>query len=614
MEKLLISELYRIQQLMGKTLIVEQFMKVADDVVKFIGKIAPRLSDETLELTKLLKNAKTDAEAIEILAKISKSNDELANYIAPKILSNLTDAQNEALNQLQNYLRTQIKNKKLSKATAEMLVNNWMNKNVQTEFDGVRKLLKQKLDDFIDTELRNITVEPSLNPKPKNVTDVAGQTWENIKPISREELKKLEKLYRQKGLGSSFYKALKQFSKSVIDMMTKQFELMDETLSLIKSLANESNAAYKTDILRKIGDNVKLLTQRDTDNYKIINEWIDTNVLDYKLKGKIKDLQGYQKAAALLNPETLATWRKTYGAFWDRRKKLLQQANSMLNPRSWFGDNIAKWEGSSMSAKRWNKLKAFYKGPEFAELRRYGGLGQTQSWEGIKKYADQFGTVPAVLNVSKELAYSYVALSAVMAFLDYITDLFGNAVRNVPLINEWAPVYQQILSYDEHIKNEGSSDNYKPIAGYQHFFGDLWGYYKEELKGLEFAFPGLIDDIGTFLEFLRTFTWTKEDIDKVNAETNKLKEKTEEARQKVVEKAEDATQKVNNTIQTVDQSVMMKKFENFIKSDKGDAWGKDYTGQKLGKEGNYYTITDWDNIIYDYEYVKDGDTFKQIKH
>lgn len=595
---------------MGKTLIAEQFMKVADDVVKFIGKIAPRLSDETLELTKLLKNAKTDAEAIEILAKISKSNDELANYIAPKILSNLTDAQNEALNQLQNYLRTQIKNKKLSKATAEMLVNNWMNKNVQTEFDGVRKLLKQKLDDFIDTEFRNITVEPSLKPKPQNVTDVAGQTWENIKPISTGELKKLEKLYRQKGLGSSFYKALKQFSKSVIDMMTKQFELMDETLSLIKSLATEPNAARKTDIAKRIGDNVALLTQRDTDNYKIINEWINTNVLDYKLNVKIKDLPGYQKAAALLNPETLATWKKTYGAFSDRRIKLFKQANSMLNPMSWFGDNIAKWEGSSNNAKRWNKWKSFFKGPEFAELRRYAIGGQTQSWKGITKYAEQFGTVPAVLNVSKELVYSYVALSAVMAFVDYMTDLFGNVVRNVPYINEWGPVYQQILSYDEHIKKEGSSDNLAPVEGYKDFLVDMGSYYLDELKNKQVAFPGLLDDLGTFLHFIRTFGWTKEDVDKAIAEGNRIKQRAEEERQKLVEKAENTAQKVKVGVEKIENSETG--FKVFIKTtwiDKENGESQLNGGETYTKNGDNYTITQ-DGEPYNYKW--NGKTFEFI--
>ena len=71
-------------------------------------------------------------------------------------------------------------------------------------------------------------------------------------------------------------------------MMSKQYELMDETLSLIKSLDTVENAAQKTDIAKKIGDNIQRLTERDIDNYRIIDEWITTNVLDYQLKLKIK--------------------------------------------------------------------------------------------------------------------------------------------------------------------------------------------------------------------------------------------------------------------------------------------------------------------------------------
>ena len=70
---------------------------------------------------------------------------------------------------------------------------------------------------------------------------------------------------------------------------------------------------------------------------------------------------------------------------------LIEQANSMFNPFSWFGNSIKKWPGDSWGYKVFNKWKSFVKGPELAELRRYVLTGQTQKWSGIKKFKEDFG-------------------------------------------------------------------------------------------------------------------------------------------------------------------------------------------------------------------------------
>ena len=91
MSKLLIIEVFRLQKLMGKSLIVEQFVAIVDDVLKVIGKISGRLSNETIELSKKLGKAVTEEEVVEILSKLVKSDKEIANYIIPKIMSTLGD-------------------------------------------------------------------------------------------------------------------------------------------------------------------------------------------------------------------------------------------------------------------------------------------------------------------------------------------------------------------------------------------------------------------------------------------------------------------------------------------------------------------------------------------
>ena len=611
MSKLLITEVFRLQKLMGKSLIVEQFVAVADDVLKLIGKISGRLSDETIELSKKLGKAVTEEEVIEVLSKLVKSNKEIANYIIPKIMSTLGDAERKSITDAKLGFQKLIRNKQITPEAARKMGNDWVDKYVVTQFDGITDIIKKEFADFIEIEIRKVNA-PKPKKTPKTITDVAGQSWEDIQPVSAIQLKRLEKLYRQKGLGKSFFKSLKIFYQTVIDMMTKQYQLMDETLSLIKSLDTVENAAQKTDIAKKIGDNIQLLTERDIDNYLIIDEWVTTNVLDYQLKSKIKDLSGYQKAGALLNPETLATWKKTYGDFWTRRGKLFTQANSMLNPFSWFGDNIAKWEGTSAYAKRWNKWKSIMSGPEFAELRRYAKGGQTQSWEGIKKYADQFGEIPAVLNVSKELAYSYVALSAVLALTDYLTDLFGNVVRNVPYVNQLVPIKQQISSYNEHIKKEGLGTGVESVEGYGNFFKDLGTYYSDEFKDLNVFFPGLIDDLGVFLGLIRNFNFSEEEVEKIKAQGEKVKKEAKKAQESVVKSADTIITKGNEVVNKIEDTELG--FRYFIMNDWIDKQTKksQLTGNEIySKEGDIYVVEVKDVGKFKYEY--NGTTFTFIK-
>jgi hypothetical protein len=129
-----------------------------------------------------------------------------------------------------------------AKASAE----DWVEKNVKTKFEGIKDLIKKDLTDYTDNVARKVntpkpsTPKPSTpkpsTPKPNNITDITGQSWESITPLSPDELKKLEKMYRQKCLGQSFFRAMRTFWKSVEDMMTKQTELMDSQLHLMQQL------------------------------------------------------------------------------------------------------------------------------------------------------------------------------------------------------------------------------------------------------------------------------------------------------------------------------------------------------------------------------------------
>ena len=544
--KILIYEIAKMQKLMTGTLILEQFTELIDDVIKYAGKLAGKLPDNVEQLIAKLSKVATEEETIKILADIAKYSDEMASIIVPRVMSTISDVERKYINDFKLVLKDAIENgmdiERLKGST-----DNWVNKNVKTQFDGVQDIIKKELTDYVDDVAKKVNTPkppkpPTPKPKPNNITDITGQSWESITPLSSDELKKLEKMYRQKGLGQSFFRSMRTFWKSVEDMMTKQTELMDETLSLIKSYDTVTNAAQKVDIAKRIGDNVQTLTQKDKVNYQIINEWIDTNVIDYKVKSKIKGADGYMDAAKIFDGKALEEWKKTYKGMSDRRLSILKQANSMLNPFSWSKGMMKKNFGnvadsySSQVAKKW---KAFAKGPEFAELRRYILTGQSQSWKGIDAFRKEFGFIPAISNVGKELAYSYVVLSVILSFIDYVTDVLGNNVRNFDSINDWGIIKKQIESFDEHINKEKTNNESqieKSGKGFADFFGDWKDYGIEELGEIEVAFPGLVDNFFAWWGELRNGEASKENAEKLEKQGENLRKETERARQEIIDR------------------------------------------------------------------------------
>lgn len=534
--KNLILEISTIQRLMTGKLILEQWGSIIDDVINIGSKIVGKLPDNVDNLISRLSKTTNEEDAIKILADIAKQSDEMSGIIVPKIMSTISDVERKTINDVKTLFKNEIDNG-LDPDYAKSSAENWVNQNIKTDFDGVKDIIKKDILDYIDNVAKKSKTKPKPivdNPKPNDITGVSGQNWEQILPLSSDELTKLEKLYRQKGLGQSFFRSMRQFSQRITDMITKQVALMDETLSLMKTLDETTNAAQKTDILRRIGDNIENLTKSDKDNYKIIDEWIDTNVPDYKLKSKLRGIEGYQKAAKIFDGSTLGKWKENYKGLLDRRRAMLIQVNSMLNPLSWFPGIMRRKFGDSggygaQVAKKW---LTFVKGPEYGEFRRFLYSGQTQKWKGIGDFMKEFGVIPGLTNVAKEFAWSYISLAVMYAFVDYVTDILGNQVRNVEYLNDYGFVQNQIKSYDEHINKENTNVNTleKPTIGLLNFLGDMSNYSMDYFKDLSVAFPGLVDDFLNFWFDLRNDKINEENIDKLNKQGEKLKEqiKTEQ--------------------------------------------------------------------------------------
>ncbi len=623
-DKILISEISRIQTLMTGKIILEQWTKIVDDVIEYAGKLTGKLSDDTEKLIAKFSRATTDDDILKILADIANSSDEMAAIIIPKIMGTISDAELKTINDFKSLLKDGLE-KGLDADTLKASADDWVNKNVTSNFDGVKTVIKKDLLDYVDNIVAKKTPTPkpkpdSLKPKVSSVTDVAGQSWEDIIPISAEELAKLEKLYRQKGLGKSFFKAMRSFAQSVIDMMKSQYKLMDETLSLIKTYDTVTNAAQKTDIGKKIGDNLRMLTNKEKENYEVINKWIDINVLDYKLKETLKNLDGYKKATSIFDGTALKAWKEAYKGLKERRKLLRKQTKSMLNPISWYPSVMKKWSGDNYWAKVANKWNSFVKGPEFAELRRYIASGQTQKWSGIDKFRKDFGFMPAIGNIAKEYTYSYIALAVILGGADYISDIFGNVVRDWPTFTQFQTIKNQIESYDEHIGNDDSSDtNYSQLKGWTLFATDILSYGLDELKVGTIQFPGLLDNFGSLLFAIRSGKVDKETAEEITDRAKKLKkeaqselEKLEKKGTEVIDKAKSSVDSANVKIPNIetyknDLPSFTKWFIKYMEGRNTPIGDSDKPYIKSPENG-VYTFEDKNGKIYKYEYS--GITFK----
>jgi hypothetical protein len=518
----LIIEISRIQELMGKPLLLEQWQNIIKDIITWTAKNFTS-SDVTIDvLIKRLKKAATEEEGLKILADLVTKSDEIANEVIPKIMSTITDVESKAIVDLKQELKKQL-NAGVSGDKLKQISNNWVDKNVTTKFEGVKNIIKKDLENFI-TPNKTPLPKPKPKPKPENITDVAAQGIDEITPLTSQELKALEKLYRQKGLGKSFFRAMRQFVKSVQDMMKNQVELMDETLSLIKTFGEPTTTpAIKTDILRRIGDNLQTLTQRELVNKNIIDEWIETNVLDYKLKSKIKDIVGYKKAGHLCDNTALKEWQTNYVKLSKRRKNLRTQLNSLLNPLSWSGKNISKHGGV---LDKWGKI---IKSPEFSELRQWLKSGQTQKWSGIKDFGDKFGWPKAIGNMSKEFIVSYIMLSFVLAIIDYLSDLLGHYLQNITYIKDFDWVKTNAASFDEKL-GEYKGEEKGVTLGSKVIKDITFKYLFDELTNWHNSFPGLIDDFLVFVGILNTTEISKENVEEVVK--NLKKERDEYQRQR----------------------------------------------------------------------------------
>jgi hypothetical protein len=589
--KKVLTEINRINELMGNKLLTET--KVATTfITDFIQNLinVSNKTDIINTLTKIKNNPKSFNELLNVLPKLKGNS--LAKDLIEKLQNNIVKKTSE-----HSYIKDAL-NRGLS---GDKIINTMISR-LETRYPGIiDDELKQRLTKEIRSKISVM--------KPKNITDVVEKKWGDVVPLSAKELLRLEKLYSQEGLGKSFFRTMRTFQQSVNDMMTNQIKLMDETLTLIKTYNNITNPADKTRLLLRIGDNFKTLTQRESENYNILNEWITSNIpaSSKTLKTKLAKVKGYKRAGLIADNTAYKEWSKNYKSLFERRKNLIKQANTLLNPASWLTPSIMKnkygKDGGGYLLQVINKWKEILRGPEFSEIRRYTIAGQTQSLKGIRDYGKIYGTIPAVGNVAKELLYSYVVLAASLGVIDYITDVLGNLLRNFESVNDIELVKTQIDSYDKHINPDKSKNTNieKSGKGFIQFFDDSLIYTLEELEKGTAQIPGMLDNLGMWYYELRNKPVSDENAKELINQGNELKQEIE----KNLEKIEQSGQEKISGVKSND----VENFKTFLKSDWGGAY--DETKYEITSDGKYYTVKDKQTNDSWY-YEKNNDTFKYV--
>jgi hypothetical protein len=109
MNKLVITEISRIQGLIGKPLIMEGWGDIAKEglelITKKLGKQSVAIEDLLLKLSK----ATSEVQIRNILSKLVDSSKEIADILIPKILSTLTDLERKSILDFKSELIKKIK-------------------------------------------------------------------------------------------------------------------------------------------------------------------------------------------------------------------------------------------------------------------------------------------------------------------------------------------------------------------------------------------------------------------------------------------------------------------------------------------------------------------------
>jgi hypothetical protein len=564
--KILISEISRINELMGVQLLSEQaFAKVADDVIDFFRKSGKSIDDATFDLLDNLRKATSDYEIGRILTDISKKSPEIGKKIVQTYTDVLKKDPYSPFNTMKNNLLDGINNKGLTKDEVSKLIDNYTD---EFKFDELKNTLRTELNDFADDLLSK---KSGKTPPP--VSSTKGGISPSVLNVAAEKFSKgildgagltrSEKilLNRQWPIAMNLGKIFLNYNSA------KAVKYVDDVFSNLKQMLDESASSNS---IQKLQDKLTLqindLNTRGTADPKLFKE----NILNSLSEANV-DYKTIQKIRGYLNDADIEDLTKSL-----EKEGVIKNSTLGLVVKDFSEKNIKQIGKRIAGLITYGHLRL----PE--EIIKLGGKGS-------------FATRTA-------RAYGWLVI-ATKVMIPTVIGLLWSIVTAVGAqmgMSEKKPFMDRLLSEIRDFIGEGFDEIY-----------DL------------FPFSMYIDNIGRGLNLMSLGQLFNSDKNK-----EELKQKIEELPTiPNLPKTEDTTQDQGDTTATEEQPVTepsgtygttLDEFKRFLKSNDPEAWGpEDYktltnVDNKVINNINYYRA--FDGTTNEYYFTYDDGTYKQYKN
>lgn len=266
MKKTLITEINRIQELMGKPLITEATVltKAIDELAILLSKAFKNI-DGTLKklIDDLNSPGITNAVKLNILTKLSKANQKMAEMIIPRIMKSLPQNVKDQISNFEADIPIFIRNKRaqgINVTNVDAGIDNFLN-NMTGLNDDIRFMMKKYFTDYADKFLRN-SPPPVVKPKiPVRQTSIQG------------------KIIRFNDVLLSYLPILKKIEQKIIDDIGQYTKFKDEALRApnLSSAQIEANVNAKR-FLDRIDLNLGLLNRKNKELSDGIVESLKTTI------------------------------------------------------------------------------------------------------------------------------------------------------------------------------------------------------------------------------------------------------------------------------------------------------------------------------------------------
>lgn len=621
MNKLLITEINRIQELMGKPLITE--ITIPKELIKtLIGKYGSKMSKTVNDLLTSLKNATNNDEIANIIAKLANEDESLAKLITPKVIANLPIDSRNNIEAVKDYFDELLrKNVPVSDEQKRKTIDTFMKNNVKTELKGVNDIIRKEITDYVDelfpskpvkkvTDLTDeipessISTTPSGKKRPK-IFDKKTWTDKSIK-VDDEIIKGL--------VNNKMWDKVKREFESLLTITKPRIEYIQK---LAKAIETTDNSEYRSKLIPMLKKELEWVYGKQTNTFVSLRQYFDD--------------------VAKIDRDWANIWRgiksDTDGG-WDFYNVFGKLGRMSWLKRVWNGliSDIGVNFETELKISNWvlNKAGLVKKmSPESFKGNFWAGFG-TGSRTGFpvkpfskdvpKKYLEivkKYGPVAAKSRYFRDLIIMYFKFHVYYSFLTTFRDFVTNYVFEYDvdaclktnnskskecefftsnlLTNsfiEWSQNYRKNPS-DSGDVVKLFTDRLKNIP----IFSDVPNEYEGIVDFMYQLEPGLIEEViitpfSTLIEYNQNPAKKELLYNYLDAQLKKYGEKIEETEQRIdneVERVQDRTENIVDGITNTEQG-----FKNWCEANNKtfESYNKDNNGLGETTDGSFWRFKD----------------------